>query len=95
MIIYLDFVFAHENDSTLLLSGKITLNNFPISSQELLEYFDETIFNAQRISAWVTEILTIIESNELLLILLVLWADRWLLLPSEGAGNSVLSLLLK
>ena len=36
MIINLDFVIAHESDLTTLLSGIITLNGCPISSQEPL-----------------------------------------------------------
>ena len=56
IIIYLDFVFGHENDSATLLSGNITLKTCPLSSQELLEYFDQTTFNAQQIYALVTEL---------------------------------------
>ena len=36
MIINLDFIIAHESDLTTLLSGIITLNGCPISSQEPL-----------------------------------------------------------
>ena len=107
MIINLDFVFVHESDSATLLSGNITLNSCPISSQELFEWFDKTIFNAQQISAWATDVLTIIESNKLTdttnkntdnkITDTANTMSRQMTITrvSKGADKSVLSLLLK